>query len=89
MGYEWDKAKASENARKHGIRFADVIPVFEDAFAITLEDRRHAEDRWVTVGLDTLGRILVVAYTWRGANIRVISARKATARERHAYEAQE
>ncbi len=86
MGFEWDARKAASNLQKHGVDFADVVAVFEDLNAWTIEDESEGEQRFLTVGLDTLGRVLVVSYTWRGERIRVISARKATARERGQYE---
>jgi uncharacterized DUF497 family protein len=75
--FEWDKSKAKENQSKHGISFADTFAVFEDPNAVTLEDFRRGEQRYVTIGMDAFGRILVVVYTWRRDNIRIISARKA------------
>jgi uncharacterized DUF497 family protein len=88
MNYQWDYDKAQGNLRKHKIRFADAVFVFQDESAITLEDPEHSEneDRHITIGMDALGQILVVIYTWRGNTIRLISARKATARERKVYE---
>lgn len=87
MLVEWDPAKARANARKHGVQFADAVAVLEDDRALTMRDTSvHEEERWVTLGLDGLGRVLVVVYAWRGESIRVISARKATARERRRYE---
>ncbi len=88
MNYQWDYDKAQSNLRKHKIRFADAVFVFQDESAITLEDTEHSEDedRYVTIGMDALGQILVVIFTWRGNTIRLISARKATARERKVYE---
>jgi uncharacterized DUF497 family protein len=83
---EWDPSKATANVRKHGVRFADAHAVLEDRLAITLEDPHPTEERYVTVGLDSLGRVLVVSYTWREERIRVISVRKATRRERKQYE---
>lgn len=85
--FEWDAAKARANLNKHGIDFADVAPVFEDDRAITMTDHLTAvdEQRFLTVGRDARGRILVVAYTWRGSSIRIFSARRGTARERRAY----
>ena len=85
---EWDEKKAHENLQKHGVDFADTPPVFEDELAITLPDETvDEEERFVTLGTDALGRILVVLYTWREeARIRIISARKATRRERRQYE---
>jgi hypothetical protein len=84
--YEWDPRKASSNRQKHGIDIADAIGVFEDPLAITVEDNRHKESRYVTIGTDFLGRLLIVTYTWRGEKIRVVSARKATSSERRQYE---
>jgi len=84
--FEWDELKAKENKSKHGVSFADTFAVFEDANAITLEDFRQGEQRHVTIGMDAFGRILVVAYTWREENIRIISARKAVRHEVKQYE---
>jgi uncharacterized DUF497 family protein len=84
--FEWDKSKAKENKSKHGISFADTFAVFEDPNAVTLEDFRRGEKRYVTIGMDGFGRILVVVYTWRGDNIRIISARKAVRYEVRQYE---
>jgi uncharacterized DUF497 family protein len=73
--------------RKHGVRFADSVAVLEDEHALKMLDLRgHEEERWVTVGMDAVGRVLVVVYTWRGDSVRLISVRKATARERRSYE---
>ena len=84
--FEWDKSKDKENQSKHGIPFADTFGVFEDPNAVTLEDSRSGEQRYVTIGMDAFGRILVVVYTWRGDNIRIISARKAVRYEVRQYE---
>lgn len=89
MNYEWDPNKAKSNYKKHGIRFADAVGVFEDENAITIEDDHEKEYRFITIGRDFLSRILVVVYTFRDIAIRIISARKATARERKMYEEQE
>ncbi len=86
MGFEWDKNKAAKNLAKHGIDFADAVTIFEDYNAITIDDPYYREERYITIGMDAYGSILVVAYTWRGANIRIISARKATKKERKYYE---
>ena len=85
VNYQWDFDKAKGNIRKHGIRFADAVAVFEDELALTLPDPRFEEDRSITIGMDFLGRLLVVVYTWRADEIRIISARKATPRERREY----
>jgi hypothetical protein len=84
--FEWDKSKAKKNQSKHGISFADTFAVFEDPNAVTLEDFRGSEQRYVTIGMDAFGRILVVVYTWREDNIRIISARKAVRYEVKQYE---
>lgn len=86
MDFEWDQRKASSNLRKHGVDFADAATVFEDERALTIEDDRHGEDRFVTLALDAQGRLLAVAYTLRGDRIRIISARKATRSELSHYE---
>jgi uncharacterized DUF497 family protein len=88
MNYKWDPNKAKSNYKKHGIRFADAVGVFEDENAITIQDEHESEDRFITIGMDFLSRILVVVYTFRDVVIRIISARKATARERNIYEQQ-
>ena len=84
--YQWDINKARANLRKHGVAFADAVSVFEDDAAITIEGDDPDEERFVTLGVNALGQILVVVYTWRGESIRIISARKATARESKQYE---
>ena len=73
---------------KHGVKFADAVGVFEDENAITIKDEHEHEDRFITIGRDFLSRILVVVYTFRDIVIRIISARKATPRERKVYEEQ-
>jgi len=83
--FEWDPRKAASNARKHGIRFADAVTVLEDDRAITVRDDAQGEDRLVTIGMDAAARLLVVVYTWRGNDIRIISARPATPGEREQY----
>jgi uncharacterized DUF497 family protein len=87
VGYEWDPAKARRNLRKHGVDFADAVTVLEDEAALTIRDPfSEQEQRWITLGMDALGRLLVVVYTWRGDRIRLISARPAAPRERRQYE---
>jgi uncharacterized DUF497 family protein len=86
MEYEWDPAKAQRNWEKHGIRFADAVAALEDEFARTIPDDHADEARFITIGEDAFGHVLVLAYTYRGeATIRIISARKATHRERQMY----
>lgn len=89
MSYEWDPKKAKSNYKKHGVKFADAVGVFEDENAITIPDEHEREDRYITIGRDFLSRILVVVYTFRDIIIRIISARKATAHERKMYEEQD
>ena len=84
--FEWDESKANDNKTKHGISFADTFAVFDDPNAVTLEDSRKGEQRYVTIGMDAFGGILVVVYTWREENIRIISARKAVRYEVKQYE---
>jgi uncharacterized DUF497 family protein len=87
VAYEWDAKKARSNLAKHGVDFADAALVLEDEFALTQSDPDSAgEERFVTIGLDPLGRLLVVVWTWRAEQIRLITARQATAAERRQYE---
>jgi uncharacterized DUF497 family protein len=88
MSYEWGPNKAKSNFKKHGVKFSDAVGVFEDENAITIDDEHESEERFVTIGKDFLSRILVVIYTFRKLVIRIISARKATAREKKMYEEQ-
>lgn len=86
MDYQWDDNKAKANLKKHKVDFADAVTIFSDDLAITIEDDDPDEERFVTIGLDAMGRVLVVVYTWRGESIRLISARKATKSECREYE---
>jgi uncharacterized DUF497 family protein len=87
--FEWHDGKAAANLVKHGVDFADAVVVFFDPRAITLPDDDHDEERAVTLGMDVLGRLLSVAYTWRDDTVRIISARKATRTEERQYAAGE
>ena len=89
MDFEWDDYKARINKRKHKVDFADAVSVLEDEKALTIPDPYAEEERSVTMGLDSLGRVLVVVYTLRNNNIRIISARKATPSESREYHAQD
>ena len=84
--FEWDESKAHLNKSKHGISFADTFAVFEDPNALTVEEFRGGEQRYATIGMDAFGRVLVVVFTWREDNIRIISARKAVRYEVNQYE---
>jgi hypothetical protein len=86
MAVEWDPAKARSNLRKHRVRFADAVSALEDEHAISVRDESASEERWITVGIDCLARVLVVVYTWRVDEVRLISARPATPRESRQYE---
>ncbi len=83
---EWEAKKADANLAKHGVDFADAATVIHDEMAVTVPDETGSEERFVTLGSDALGRVLVVVYTWRGDTPRIISARKATPHERRTYE---
>lgn len=87
MDYQWDPEKAKANFKKHRLEFADAVGVFEDPRAITIEDLdSEGEQRFLSIGVDFLGRIIVVAYPYRGDALRLISARKATKKEVSIYE---
>jgi uncharacterized DUF497 family protein len=87
MEYNWDQEKADLNWKKHGVDFADAVGVFEDEWALTLKGEvLQDEQRFATVGMDFLGRIIVVVYTYRGEDMRIISARPATKAERRTYD---
>jgi len=90
--FEWDLSKAKSNFVKHKIRFEMATAVFRDENAITIFDDSHSEneDRWVTIGMDSETRTLVVVHTFieldkQNCNIRIISARKATKNEQKIY----
>jgi len=87
MRVVWDLNKAAGNIRNHGVEFSHAATVLDDPMALTIDDTRHGEQRFVTVGSDIIGRTLVVVYSYTGEDeIRLISARKATPKERRVYE---
>jgi uncharacterized protein len=88
MDFAWDGAKAARNLEKHGVSFHEAGTVFGDPFAITYYDPDHSddEDRFLTFGHSSQGRLLAVSHTDRGVSTRIISARLATRRERKSYE---
>jgi uncharacterized DUF497 family protein len=88
MAFDWDVRKAEANFRKHGVRFSEAEPVFYDDVAITITDDESDPDeqRFVSIGMGVKGRVLVVVYSYRGKNIRIISARLAETHERSQYE---
>lgn len=87
MKFEWDPRKAAANARKHRVTFDEAMTVFGDWESITVIDPDHSKDeeRYVIIGRSSRDRILVVSHTERGQNVRIISARRADARERRQY----
>jgi uncharacterized DUF497 family protein len=87
MGLQYDPAKAASNLKKHGVSFADAEGVFYDSLALNRPDPdADAEDRFVALGLGITGGVLVVVYTIRGEDIRLISARHTTRQEIKEYE---
>jgi len=86
--FEWDPAKAADNFVQHGISFEEASTVFRDPLSATGSDPDHSfdEERFVTFGVSTRRRLLVIAHTDRGDTIRIISARLATPGERKIYE---
>ncbi len=88
LTFEWDEVKDLANQKKHGISFDEAKTVFGDPRSITITDEAHSdeEDRYLDIGISLRGRLIVVCYTERAPNIRIISCRKATKSERKAYE---
>jgi uncharacterized DUF497 family protein len=88
VNFEWDPAKARTNRRKHRVTFEEAATVYGDALALTYPDPDYSfsEQRFLTVGMSSAKWVLIVAHTERGKSIRIISARKATPREREQYE---
>ena len=86
-GFEWDKAKAKSNIRKHGVSFEEAVTVFDDPASITVDDPDHSEDerRFVTIGFSDRVRLLVVCHCDRSNRIRIISSRTADRQERGYY----
>ena len=86
MKYEWDKIKAKENLRKHGVDFADAVISLEDENALTIEEYDHNEQRFKTLGMGSFLNILYVVHTYREADsVRIISARKADRKQMKEY----
>jgi uncharacterized DUF497 family protein len=88
MKFDWQVQKAEANYKKHGVRFPESLPVFEDDFAITITDDESDPDeqRFISIGIGVRGRLLVVIYTYREGSIRIISVRPAEPREIRQYE---
>ena len=87
LTFEWEPAKAHENAGKHSVTFEEASTSFGDLRSLTIADPDHseAEDRYVLLGMSFSGRLLAIVHTERGGNIRIISARPATRLEAAAY----
>jgi len=88
MNFEWDKAKARSNLAKHGVSFEEATTVFGDPLSVTIRDPTHSqeEDRFVTIGVSSRFDTIIVVHNDRRDAVRIISARRATARERRSYE---
>jgi uncharacterized protein len=91
LRFEWDPGKARANLRKHGVSFEEATTVFADALSLTISDPDHSETeaRFLDLGLSHQGRLLVVSYTEREDQIRIISARLASRVEKRTYETKE
>lgn len=88
LTFEWDKRKAARNLKKHGVSFEEAATAFGGPLSVTIADPDHSEDeeRFILLAVSFRNRPLVVVHTERGDNIRIISARGATRRERKQYE---
>ncbi len=88
MEFEWDTDKAESNLRKHGVSFEEAVTIFADPYLLFTEDSKHSqrEEREWALGESEKRLLLVVVFTMRENNIRLISARKATKQERRNYE---
>jgi uncharacterized DUF497 family protein len=89
LHFEWDDRKARSNLSKHGVSFEEASTAFGDPNSLTITDPVHSEEeeRFILLGQTYRGKIVVVIHTERGENIRIISARPASRRERKTYEA--
>jgi uncharacterized protein len=88
LAFEWDLRKARSNLAKHGVAFEEASTIFGDSLSLTIPDPEHSrtERRYATMGRAFNGKLLVVVHTDRDDNIRIISARRASRRERKFYE---
>jgi uncharacterized DUF497 family protein len=86
--FKWDPKKAASNIHKHGVDFHEAATVMDDPLGTTFPDpdHSHGEQRYLTIGISSKGRLLVVAHTEEEEVIRIISARRATRSERRFYE---
>jgi uncharacterized DUF497 family protein len=90
MRFEWDPKKARRNITKHGVSFDEAVTAFYDPLSATFDDPDHSDDeqRYITIGFSSRGRLLVIGHTERGEAVRIISARLATVHERKRHEKQ-
>lgn len=89
MDFEWNSAKAKANLLQHQVDFADAATCFYDDLALTVADPdSEGEDRFLTIAMDAIGRVLVTSFTFRESRIRIISSRKASRSERRRYNSQ-
>jgi uncharacterized DUF497 family protein len=88
MQFDWDPNKAVRNLSRHGVSFAEAATVFDDSFGWAFFDPDHSqdEDRFLMIGTSNTGRLLIVSYTEAADDVRIISAREVTRRERKDYE---
>lgn len=88
MAFEWSQEKAEYNRQEHGISFQEAATVFDDPFAEFLPDVAHSfeEERYLCLGTSQQGTLLIISFTERGDDVRIISAREMTPQERRAYE---
>ena len=88
MEFEWDPEKAATNEKDHGVDFTEAMTVFGDPLELMIADPDHSESeqRFLSTGMSTADRLLVVAYTEREGRIRIISAREPSSHERKDYE---
>jgi uncharacterized DUF497 family protein len=86
--FEWDDEKADSNLKKHRVGFEEAATIFNDPKIATIPDPDHSEDedRFVSIGMSVVVRLLTVIHTYRKERIRLISARKATKAEKKKYE---
>lgn len=90
MDFEWNPQKADINQREHGITFEEASTVFGDVLSVTFPDPDHSiqEERFLLLGVSSKNRVLLISHVYRAGTIRIISARKATRKERKYYETQ-
>lgn len=88
MKFEWDQSKAASNLKKHGVSFEEAKTVFDNPLAVIFDDEAHSvdEQREIIIGHSRQNRLLLIAFTERSGNVRIISARLSTRNERKDYE---